>query len=102
MVSEDHLESMLADAPGPLNFTTFLQMFAARSSGESDDDEVVRKAIKAFEKNPGEIDSEALKTSLMAFGEKFTDAFALMDIDEDTLMIDADALIGMLCSAEKT
>merc|ERR1719347_988245 len=81
MVSEDHLESMLADAPGPLNFTTFLQMFAARSSGESDDDEVVRKAIKAFEKFPdGEVG----------------DAFALMDIDEDTLMIDADALIGML------
>ncbi|ROT63424.1 myosin light chain 2 [Penaeus vannamei] len=40
MVSDSDLDAMLADAPGPINFTTLLHMFASRSSGEADDDDV--------------------------------------------------------------
>ncbi|XP_071517474.1 myosin regulatory light chain 2-like [Panulirus ornatus] len=103
LITDKDLDDMLADAPGPINFTTLLHMFAERSSGESDDDDVVAASFRAFEKEPGQIDSEQFRTMLMAFGDKFTsaevdDAFEQMDLDEDTGIIDADALIGMLCA----
>ncbi|XP_037801779.1 myosin regulatory light chain 2-like [Penaeus monodon] len=103
MVSDSELDSMLADAPGPINFTTLLHMFAQRSSGEADDDDVVAAAIRAFEKKPGQIDSEQFRTMLMAFGDKFSnqevdDAFGQMDVDEDTGMIESDVLVAMLCA----
>jgi len=41
---------------------------------------------------------------LMAFGDKFTSdevsaAFDTMEYDEDTGIIDSDALVGMLCAS---
>lgn len=104
MCSEAELDSMLADAPGPINFTTLLHMFASRSSGESDDDDVVAASIRAFEKEPGKIDAEQFKSMLMAFGDKFTaqevqEAFEQMEYDEETGIIDSDALVGMLCAS---
>lgn len=103
MVADQDLDEMLADAPGPINFTTLLHMFASRSSGESDDDDVVAKSFRAFEKEAGQIDAENFRTMLMAFGDKFTnaevdDAFEQMELDEDTGIIDSDALIAMLCA----
>merc|ERR1711915_485102 len=103
MCAESELDEMLADAPGPINFTTLLHMFASRSSGESDDDDVVAASIRAFEKTPGKIEAEQFRTMLMAFGDKFTnqevdEAFDMMELDEDTGMIDSDALVAMLCA----
>jgi len=105
LVSEGDLDAMLSEAPGPINFTTFLQMFANKSSGEADDDEVVAKAFRAFEKQPGEIDMDSFRSMLMAFGDKFTsaevdDAYAAFDefVEEDTMMLDCDGIIGMLCA----
>jgi len=105
LCTEEQLEGMLSEAPGPINFTTFLQMFANKSSGEADDDEVVAKAFRAFEKQPGEIDMDTFRNMLMAFGDKFTngevdDAYAAFDefVDEDTLQLDCDGIIGMLCA----
>ncbi|XP_063606319.1 myosin regulatory light chain 2-like [Penaeus indicus] len=104
IATDKELDEMLAEAPGPINFTTLLHMFAERSSGESDDDDVVAASFRAFEKAPGEIDSEQFRTMLMAFGDKFTsqevdDAFEQMEMDEDTGIIDSDALIAMLCAS---
>merc|ERR1711915_181361 len=104
MCAESELDEMLADAPGPINFTTLLHMFASRSSGESDDDDVVAASIRAFEKEPGKIDAEQFKSMLMAFGDKFTEkevaaAFDIMEYDEDSGIIDSDALVGMLCAS---
>jgi len=104
MCSEAELDEMLADAPGPINFTTLLHMFASRSSGESDDDDVVAQSIRAFEKEAGKIDADQFRSMLMAFGDKFTktevdEAFELMEYDEDTGIIDSDALVGMLCAS---
>merc|ERR1711915_330674 len=103
MCAESELDEMLADAPGPINFTTLLHMFASRSSGESDDDDVVAASIRAFEKDAGKIDADQFRSMLMAFGDKFSnqevdEAFELMEYDEDTGIIDSDALVGMLCA----
>ena len=90
---------MLAEAPGPVNFTQLLTLFAQRMSGGSDPDDVIRNAFKAFD-NDGLINSETLKHALITWGDKFTkkevaDAFDAMDID-DQGMIDTEALIQML------
>jgi len=105
LVTEGDLDGMLSEAPGPINFTTFLQMFANKSSGEADDDDVVAKAFRAFEKSAGEIEMDSFRSMLMAFGDKFTnqevtDAYAAFDefVDEDTNMLDCDGIIGMLCA----
>merc|ERR1711962_281885 len=59
---------------GRINFTTFITMFAEKSSGEVDEDEVIAKAIRAFEKEPGEIETDDFRLALMAFGDKFSKA----------------------------
>jgi len=104
IVSDEDLEAMLAEPEAPVNFTTFITMFAKESSGESDDDDVIAKAIRAFEKTEGEIDADAFRTALMAFGEKFSskevdEVFACIELDEDTNMIDADSIIALLASS---
>jgi len=103
LASEDELDAMLAESPDPINFTTFLSMFAAKSTGENDEDEVVIKAFRAFEKSDGLIDSENFRTMLMAFGDKFTDqevnqTFEAFDdyLDEDTGLFDTSGLIEMI------
>merc|ERR1711915_141779 len=104
--SDEELEAMLGEVEGPINFTTFLTMFAEKSSGEQDEDEAITKAIRAFEKQPGEIDTDDFRLALMAFGDKFSskevdDVLMAVEIDDDTGMIDSDALVGMLASAEQ-
>jgi len=103
IVDDEELDSMLGEAEGPINFTTFLTMFAEKSSGEVDEDEVIAKAIRAFEKGEGEIDTDDFRLMLMAFGDKFTskecdDVLNAVEIDDDTGMIDSDALVAMLAS----
>merc|ERR1712212_762009 len=44
--TDEDFESMLADSPNPINLTGLLSMFATRSSGEQDDDEVIVSAFK--------------------------------------------------------
>merc|ERR1712142_136554 len=107
LASEDELDAMLSETPDPINFTTFLSMFAAKSTGENDEDEVVIKAFKAFEKSNGEIDSENFRTMLMAFGDKFTElevsqTFEAFDdyLDEDTGMLDTAGVIAMIVGKE--
>merc|ERR1711862_432505 len=58
LVVEDELDSMIAESESPINFTVFLSMFAAKSTGENDPDDVLIKAIRAFEKKDQEIDME--------------------------------------------
>nr|SVE91085.1 EOG090X04NF [Daphnia sinensis] len=108
IASEKELDEMLKDAPGPINFTALLMMFAERQSGGADEDEVVIAAFKSFDDGTGHIDGENLRHALMTWGEKFTskevdDAFAEMTIDNNN-RIDCNALIQMLTSspAEET
>lgn len=57
--NEKELDEMVNEAPGPINFTQLLSLFALRmqDSGGSDDDAVVVEAFKSFDKD-GVIDSE--------------------------------------------
>lgn len=101
LVTDKELEDMLAEAPGPVNFTQLLSLFANRMSGGADDDQTVREAFMAFDEN-GKIDSAKLKHALLSWGDKFTakevaDAFDAMDIDRNG-MIDTEDLIQMLIS----
>jgi hypothetical protein len=93
-------------AEGPLNFTQLLSLFSERMSGggATDDDETVIAGMKSFDTN-GQIDSEKLRTSLVRWGDKFTedevdDAFDQMVID-DKGFIDTAALITMLTGSEE-
>jgi len=104
--NEKELDEMVNEAPGPINFTQLLSLFALRmqDSGGSDDDAVVVEAFKSFD-NDGTIDSESFRHALMTWGDKFTsrevdDAFDAMDID-DAGKIDTAALITLLTGAEE-
>lgn len=101
LCSDKELDDMLGEAPGPLNFTQLLTLFAGRmSGGGTDDDDVVIDAFKKFD-DGGKIDSERLRLALTTWGsDKFTndevdDAFDQMVID-DKGWIDTAALIEML------
>merc|ERR1712111_75121 len=98
--TDEDFDSMVADAPNPINFTTLLSMFASRSSGEQDDDETVVTAFRSFETEAGKIDSQQFKSMLMSFGDKFSDqevedVFGIVDVDDAGIII-ADQLIDLL------
>jgi len=100
IVSDKELDDMLNDAPGPISFTMFVNMFAERQSGPTDDDETILAAFKAFDRGDGKIDSETFRAQLMVFGEKMKtkevdDAFAEMDFDDEN-MIELEPLIEMI------
>jgi len=97
--TDEDFESMLNDSPNPINFTTLLSMFASRSSGEQDDDEVIVSAFKTFESKPGEIDPDQFRSMLKAFGDKFTDAevddvYSILDLESG--FISSPYLISLL------
>ncbi|RZC33944.1 hypothetical protein BDFB_013068 [Asbolus verrucosus] len=102
--NEKELDEMINEAPGPINFTQLLGLFANRmqDSGGTDDDDVVVAAFKSFDEG-GVIDSERFRHALMTWGDKFSakevdDAFDAMDID-DKGRIDTAALIQLLTAA---
>lgn len=105
LASEKELDEMVNEAPGPINFTQLLTLFATRMSGGSDEDDVVINAFKTFD-DEGKIDSEKLRHALMSWGDKFSadevdEAYDQMDID-DKGFIDTGKLIAMLtASAEE-
>jgi len=105
IVNDKELDEMLADAPGPINFTMLLSMFASRQSGEADDDDVIIKAFQAFDEGEGLIDSDSFRHSLVTWGEKFTpkevdEAFGQFDID-DNGKIDLGGVLDLLVGGKK-
>lgn len=106
LASDKELDGMLSEAPGPINFTQLIALFAERmqGSGATDDDDVVIAAFKTFDKD-GLIDGEKFRVALMTYGDKFTadevdDAYDQMVID-DKNMIDTAALIAMLTGKDE-
>ena len=105
IASDKEIEEMLADAPGPINFTMLLSMFASRQSGEADDDDVIVKAFQAFDDGDGTINSDSFRHSLMTWGEKFTaqevdEAFDQFDIDDEG-KIDMAGVLELLVGGKK-
>lgn len=103
IAQDKELSEMLADAPGPINFTMFLTMFAERQSGGSDDDDVVINAFRSFDEGDSKIDGDVLRHALMTWGDKFTgkevdDAYENMFLDNNN-KIDIEKVIAMLTAA---
>uniref|UniRef100_A0A6G1SAT2 Myosin regulatory light chain sqh n=1 Tax=Aceria tosichella TaxID=561515 RepID=A0A6G1SAT2_9ACAR len=75
---DQYLDSMMNEAPGPINFTMFLTLFGERLQG-TDPEEVIKNAFACFdEENSGFIHEDRLRELLGTMGDRFTDE----DVDE--------------------
>jgi len=72
-VTEEYLEGMINEAPGPINFTMFLTLFGEKLTG-TDPEEVIRNAFQCFdEEGKGVINEEHLRELLTSMGDRFTE-----------------------------
>merc|ERR1712113_1375817 len=102
-VSDSEASNMVGEAPGPINFTQMVTLFAEKMAGGTDDDDVIVRSFEAFEIN-GQIDAEMFRHSLMTWGEKFSgaeidDAFGEFKIDGG--MIDSEHLKGLMVAKKE-
>jgi len=66
------LNEMLKDAPGPINFTMFLNLFGEKLSG-TDPEDTIRQAFGMFDdENKGHLPEEYLKDLLSNMGDNFS------------------------------
>lgn len=73
MPTDQYLEGMMAEAPGPINFTMFLTMFGEKLNG-TDPQEVIKNAFACFdEENKGFINEDRLRELLTTMGDRFTE-----------------------------
>ncbi|XP_041369015.1 myosin regulatory light chain A, smooth adductor muscle-like isoform X2 [Gigantopelta aegis] len=69
---DDELKEMLSEAPGPLNFTMFLNLFGEKLSG-TDPEDTIRNAFAMFdESGKGYLPEEYIKDLLTNMGDNFT------------------------------
>ncbi|XP_014665527.1 PREDICTED: myosin regulatory light chain sqh-like [Priapulus caudatus] len=67
----EELDEMLAEAPGPINFTMFLTLFGERVQGSDPEDAIVN-AFKMFDpENKGAIPAKRLKELMLGIGDRF-------------------------------
>merc|ERR1712156_117713 len=59
-ISDGEANNMVGEAPGPINFTQMVTLFAEKMSGGTDDDDVIVRSFEAFEIN-GQIDAEMFR-----------------------------------------
>ena len=71
--TDDYLEAMMNEAPGPINFTMFLTLFGERLQG-TDPEDVIKNAFGCFdEDNNGVLSEDRLRELLTTMGDRFTD-----------------------------
>ncbi|XP_059200500.1 myosin, light chain 12, genome duplicate 2 isoform X1 [Centropristis striata] len=80
--TDEYLETMMNEAPGPINFTMFLTMFGEKLNG-TDPEDVIRNAFACFDEEgteskpgllgEGIIQEEYLRELLTTMGDRFTD-----------------------------
>ncbi|XP_025095035.1 myosin regulatory light chain LC-2, mantle muscle-like isoform X2 [Pomacea canaliculata] len=69
---DEELKEMLKEAPGPLNFTMFLNLFGEKLSG-TDPEDAIRNAFAMFDdEGKGFLPEEYLKDLLQNMGDNFT------------------------------
>merc|ERR1712038_924567 len=98
-ISDGEASGMLSEAPGPVNFTQMVMLFAEKMAGGADDDDTILKAFDSFE-----INGEMFRHSLCTFGDKFTtsevdNAYSEFVIEDG--MIDAAHLKGLMVSKKE-
>ncbi|UYV66889.1 hypothetical protein LAZ67_4003244 [Cordylochernes scorpioides] len=71
LATEQELDSMVSEAPGPINFTMFLSIFGDRISG-TDEEDVIMQAFKLFDDGDGKCEGDKFRHSLVTWGEKFS------------------------------
>lgn len=104
IVPEDDLQSMLAEAPGLLNFTMFLSIFGERIMG-IDKEDVIKSAFQSFDlESSGKFSEDNLRRALVTWGEKLTDdevdnAFREAKIDRHG-KIDIDGYVKLICGSK--
>lgn len=100
LVKDDELKQMLAEAPGPINFTTFLSIFGDRISGV-DDEKVIKSALETFdEAKLGKVSEEKLRKCLTTWGDKFSEdefetTFSEAPVDRQGL-VDIESLVKLI------
>ncbi|XP_072042426.1 myosin regulatory light chain 12A-like [Amphiura filiformis] len=66
----EELDVMVAEAPGPINFTMFLTLFGEKLNG-TDPEDTILNAFKLFdEENTGKIGEDYLTTMLSTMGDR--------------------------------
>lgn len=71
--TDEYLEGMMNEAPGPINFTMFLTLFGERLQG-TDPEDVIKNAFGCFdEENSGIINEDRLRELLTTMGDRFSD-----------------------------
>jgi len=71
--TDKYLEDMIAESPGPINFTMFLTLFGEKLNG-TDPEDVIRNAFTCFdEEGAGKIHEDILKEAMMTMGDRFSD-----------------------------
>ncbi len=71
--TDEYLEQMMNEAPGPINFTMFLTLFGERLQG-TDPEEVIKNAFACFdEDNTGLVHEDRLRELLTSMGDRFSD-----------------------------
>lgn len=69
--TDQELESMIQEAPGPINFTMFLTIFGDRTQG-TDEEEVILNAFAQYDEGDGLCNEDNLRHALITWGEKFS------------------------------
>jgi len=71
--SDDELEEMIKEAPGPLNFTMFLTLFGEKLNG-TDPEDVIKNAFACFDfQDTGFIPEEYFREILTTMGDRWSD-----------------------------
>jgi Ca2+-binding EF-hand superfamily protein len=71
--ADDFLETMISEAPGPINFTMFLTLFGEKLNG-TDPEEVILNAFACFDdKRSGLITEDRLREVMTTMGDRWTD-----------------------------
>ncbi|PWA00608.1 hypothetical protein BB558_003332 [Smittium angustum] len=103
-VSEEYIEEMIAEAPGPINFTMFLTMMGEHLNGTDPEAEILA-AFEAFDENGnGLINANELTEALMYMGDRLSqeeiDAmFRSVPIDQNGMVV-YKKLVQMLKNGE--
>lgn len=72
-ISDELIERMLNEAPGPINFTVFLTLMAEKLTG-TDPEQSITSAFAAFDTHgTGTIDADYLRECMTTMGDRFTD-----------------------------
>lgn len=71
LCTDKELDEMASEAPGPINFTTFLTIFGDRAQG-TDEEDVIANAFNLYDEGDGFCREEMLKHALCTWGEKFS------------------------------